>query len=110
MASKTSKGWCVKSRKLLEAVGNPTRLLILAILLDGEISVNALSEKLGFTYTQSALSQHLGKLRRAGLVDTRPDGHSIYYSCNSSAVRHLFTFLEETFGEVISERRRARAS
>ncbi|TPL88666.1 metalloregulator ArsR/SmtB family transcription factor [Mesorhizobium sp. B2-3-12] len=110
MVSNTSKGRSVKSRKFLEAVGNPTRLLILAILLDGEISVNALSEKLGFPYTQSALSQHLAKLRRAGLVDTRRDGHSIYCSCDSSAVRRLFTFLEETFGEVRSDRRRARAS
>ncbi|TPM36236.1 winged helix-turn-helix transcriptional regulator [Mesorhizobium sp. B2-3-4] len=100
MISKISKRGCDESRDFLEAVGHPTRLLVLAHLLDGELSVNVLLEKLGIDHSQAALSQHLAKLRKAGLVDTRRDSQWIYYSCKSPAVHQLFAFLEATFGDV----------
>ena len=64
---------------LLRAVGNEHRLLVLCLLIEhGELSVGALNEY--FSLSQSALSQHLAVLREEGLVLTRRDAQTIYYS------------------------------
>ncbi|MEM8949282.1 MAG: metalloregulator ArsR/SmtB family transcription factor [Pseudomonadota bacterium] len=62
---------------LLKTLGNEHRLLILCTLLEGERSVGDLVEKIGLS--QSALSQHLARLRRDGLVRTRRSSQTIYY-------------------------------
>ena len=81
----------------LALMGNEKRLLIVAYLIDGEMSVGAIAEKVQLS--QSALSQHLAKLRALDLVETRRDRQMIYYSCKSEAVRELFRMLEDIFGE-----------
>ncbi|BCG90455.1 transcriptional regulator [Mesorhizobium sp. 113-3-9] len=86
-----------KAADFLAAVGNEKRLAILAYLLEGDTSVNVLVKKLEIS--QSALSQHLAKLRASGLVETRRDSQRIYYSCKSSAVRELFATLEVAYGK-----------
>ena len=63
---------------LLKAVANEKRLKIMCVLSDGEKSVGEL-EKL-IDLSQSALSQHLARLRRDEIVDTRRDAQTIYYS------------------------------
>jgi ArsR family transcriptional regulator, virulence genes transcriptional regulator len=80
----------------LTLVGNGKRLAILGHLLDREMSVGAIAEKVGLS--QSALSQHLAKLRGSGLVHTRRDRQMIYYSCDSEPVRKLIATLEEIYG------------
>lgn len=82
---------------LLSAMENPKRLAILKILVDGEMPVGQLSEKVGLS--QSALSQHLSKLRSAKLVQTRRDAQTIYYISHSEAVRRILATLEEIFAE-----------
>ena len=72
---------------LLTLLGNEKRLVIVSHLLDGEMSVGAIAEKVSLS--QSALSQHLAKLRNVHLVETRRDRQMIYYSCRSDAVRQL---------------------
>lgn len=62
---------------LLKTLGNEHRLLILCTLLEGERSVGDLVETVGLS--QSALSQHLARLRRDGLVRTRRSSQTIYY-------------------------------
>ncbi|MGH1479739.1 MAG: ArsR/SmtB family transcription factor [Geminicoccales bacterium] len=62
---------------LLKTLGNEHRLMILCTLLEGERSVGDLVEKIGLS--QSALSQHLARLRRDGLVQTRRASQTIYY-------------------------------
>ena len=64
--------------RLLKALGNENRLLILCQLADGERSVASLNEPLALS--QPALSQHLAVLREEGLVATRREGQTIYYS------------------------------
>jgi DNA-binding transcriptional ArsR family regulator len=66
-------------------------------LLSGELSVGAIAERVSLS--QSALSQHLAKLRSARLVETRRDRQMIYYSCRSTAVVSLFQALEAIFGD-----------
>ncbi len=61
----------------MKTLGNEHRLSILCTLLDGERSVGDLVEKIGLS--QSALSQHLARLRRDGLVRTRRSSQTIYY-------------------------------
>jgi len=83
--------------RFLTLMGNEKRLLIMSHLIDGEMSVGAIADKV--MLSQSALSQHLAKLRALDLVDTRRDRQMIYYSCKSAAVRDLLAMLDSIFGE-----------
>ena len=67
-----------QAASLLRALGNENRLLILCALMEGELSVGALNEVVDLS--QSALSQHLALLRKDGLVKTRREAQTIYYS------------------------------
>jgi DNA-binding transcriptional ArsR family regulator len=81
----------------LTLMGNEKRLAIMSYLMEGEMSVGAIADKVQLS--QSALSQHLAKLRAHELVQTRRDRQMIYYSCRSEAVRELLRTLDEIFGE-----------
>jgi ArsR family transcriptional regulator, virulence genes transcriptional regulator len=80
---------------LLSAMANPKRLLILCNLVNGEVPVGVLANQVGLS--QSALSQHLSKLRAQKLVRTRRDAQTIYYSSNSSQVLTLLGALESIY-------------
>jgi DNA-binding transcriptional ArsR family regulator len=67
-----------KASALLKAMANERRLLILCYLAERERSVGELESLI--TLSQSALSQHLARLRRDGLVATRREAQTIYYS------------------------------
>ena len=82
----------------LMLMGNEKRLAIMGHLIDAELSVGAIAERVSLS--QSALSQHLAKLRALDLVQTRRDRQMIYYSCRSDAVRQLLQLLDEIFGDV----------
>ena len=87
-----------KARKLLpllKAVSNENRLLILCHLGKGEMSVTELNER--FDLSQSALSQHLAKLRQDDLVSTRRESQTIYYSLASVKAARLIRFLHAEF-------------
>ena len=82
---------------LLSAMANQKRLMILVQLLGGERPVGALAADVGLS--QSALSQHLSKLRARKLVTTRRDAQTIYYSTNSRAVMMLMRTLADIYDE-----------
>jgi len=67
-----------KASALLKAMANERRLLILCHLAQGEKSVGELERLVGLS--QSALSQHLARLRRDKLVATRREAQTIYYA------------------------------
>lgn len=67
-----------EAAKLLKALANERRLQVLCLLAGGERSVGEINELLALS--QSALSQHLAVLREEGLVDTRREAQTIYYS------------------------------
>lgn len=77
---------------LLSVLGNAKRLVILEHLLQNEMSVSSIADVVGLS--QSALSQHLAKLRSHGLVETRRDRQMIYYSCDSEDVRKVLDTLK----------------
>ena len=77
---------------LLKALANEHRLLILCLLAtEDELSVSALVERVGLS--QSALSQHLAKLREENLVATRRQAQTIYYRIADARVATLMTTL-----------------
>jgi DNA-binding transcriptional ArsR family regulator len=77
---------------LLSAMANPKRLMILCSLVRGEVPVGVLANHVGLS--QSALSQHLSKLRAQKLVKTRRDAQTIYHSSTSEQVMKVLTTLE----------------
>lgn len=80
---------------LLKAMASKHRLIILCELLQGERSVTALRQAIGLS--QSALSQHLARLREDELVATRRESQTIYYSLASSRVTKLIGLLYELY-------------
>lgn len=79
----------------LKALSNQNRLMLLCYLLDKELSVTALNEKLPLS--QSALSQHLAVLRKDGLVTTRRESQTIYYSLGDQRVKALIQTMHSLF-------------
>lgn len=90
---------------LLKTLGNEHRLLILCTLLEGERSVGDLVEKIGLS--QSALSQHLARLRRDGLVRTRRSSQTIYYRVAGAEAPAVLATLHSLYcsntGEEVAE-------
>jgi ArsR family transcriptional regulator, virulence genes transcriptional regulator len=81
--------------QLLTAMANPKRLLILCNLLDQELNVGQLAERVDLG--QSPLSQHLSKLRAWGLVKARRDAQQVNYSLASEKVRRVLTTLYDIY-------------
>ena len=79
----------------LALLANAKRLLILCELAKGERSVGALQASVGLS--QSALSQHLAKLREARMVDTRRESQTIHYRIADPDVETLMAALYDTF-------------
>jgi len=69
--------------------------MIVCSLIDGERSVRALARLLGIRETLA--SQHLGLLRRDGVVAARRDGQTIYYSLRSGRARAVVETLSNQF-------------
>lgn len=80
---------------LLKAIANRHRLMLLCELHQGERSVTTLQNAVGLS--QSAVSQHLAKLREEGLVSTRRESQTIYYTLASDPVRRLIGTLYEIY-------------
>lgn len=81
---------------LLKAISNDKRLLILCALHRGEKNVGELEKIIGLS--QSALSQHLARLRRDNLVDTRRDAQTVYYSLSNSDLKRILQALYDIYG------------
>jgi DNA-binding transcriptional ArsR family regulator len=80
-----------QASRLLTAMANSKRLMILCNLLEREMNVTELGEKVGLA--QSPLSQHLSKLRAWDFVTTRREGQQVHYSIASDAVKQVLTTL-----------------
>ncbi len=82
---------------LLRALANETRLMILCMLADGEKSVGDMEEFLDMR--QPAVSQQLARLRFDGVVDTRREGKTIYYSLASSNAKRVIELMYKLYCE-----------
>ncbi|NVD99295.1 metalloregulator ArsR/SmtB family transcription factor [Massilia sp. BJB1822] len=85
-----------RAAALLRAIGNEHRLLVLCLLIErGEMAVSALNEYLPLS--QSALSQHLARMREEGLVAYRREAQTLYYRLDNPEVIKLVATLKEIF-------------
>lgn len=80
-----------RATALLRAMGNPHRLMILCQILGGEKNVSELERLIGLS--QSALSQHLARLRRDRLVQTRRSAQTIFYSLAGEEAKAVLSTL-----------------
>lgn len=89
---------------VLSSFTNETRLKLLLCLYQGEKNVTQLIGNCGLS--QSAVSQHLEKLRHSGLVATRRDGKEIYYRLTNPKAaqisKQLLSFIQEARYESIN--------
>ncbi len=83
------------AEQLLKALANANRLMILCTLAEGECSVGELNERIELS--QSALSQHLAVLRRDGLVATRRESQTIYYSLSEGPAAKVIDLLHNMY-------------
>ena len=84
-----------KATSLLGAMCNEKRLMMLCQLIDGEKSVNELAELVDAP--QPTVSQHLGLLRRQGLVSSRKHGQVHFYSLAGSEAREILATLQSLY-------------
>lgn len=89
---------------LLKALANEQRLLILCHLVsEGELSVRALGERMDLS--QSALSQHLGRLRLQELVNFRRESQTLFYRVSDPKAEQLLELLRDLFCPELSPQR-----
>ncbi|MEL7609020.1 MAG: metalloregulator ArsR/SmtB family transcription factor [Bacillota bacterium] len=80
------KASLTEKAEFLKALAHPVRLCILRMLLDGSSNVTQMNCCIGAS--QSNLSQHLAKLRSAGIVKGTREGAEIYYSIKDGEMQH----------------------
>lgn len=86
-----------RATALMKIMANENRLFILCNLLEGELCVNSLTQRVGLS--QSAMSQHLAKLRKEGFVKTRKESQTVYYSLSGEEITAVLTVLRELFSK-----------
>ena len=91
---------------LLKAMSNPSRLVILCQLAEGERSVGELERAVGLS--QSGISQHLALLRRESVVSSRRVRQTVLYSLGSEQVAAVMATLHQVFCRRDREPRSAR--
>jgi DNA-binding transcriptional ArsR family regulator len=89
------KANAARAARLMRALSNEHRLLILCYLQNRELSVKELNQCLDLS--QSALSQHLAILRNDGLVQTRRESQTIFYSLHGNQAQRLIETLHELY-------------
>ncbi|MEZ5960597.1 MAG: metalloregulator ArsR/SmtB family transcription factor [Hyphomonadaceae bacterium] len=85
-----------EAAELLKLLANDQRLIILCRLSESEMSVSELAKHVNLA--QSALSQHLAKLRAQRLVATRREGQNVHYRLASETAGKLVGALCELYG------------
>ncbi|MDN7351422.1 MULTISPECIES: ArsR/SmtB family transcription factor [Acetobacteraceae] len=84
-----------KAESLLKELANANRLMVLCHLVSGEKTVSNIVDTVGLS--QSALSQHLARLKEAGLVESEKRGLMVYYRLCSVEVQALLAVLHLIF-------------
>ncbi len=85
-----------EAAEFLKLLANSHRLLILCrLVVEKEMSVGALGEAVGLS--QSALSQHLAKLREDRILSTRRDAQTVYYSIADKNAARVLALLKDIY-------------
>jgi DNA-binding transcriptional ArsR family regulator len=92
-----SKKRCAHVASLLKNLAHPQRLFLLCRLAKGEATVSDLREASGAS--QSLISQHLTRMRREGLVQSRRDGNYVHYRIADPRLSVLIQTMEKIFND-----------
>jgi len=84
-----------EASELLKAMSNPQRLRVLCLLVEGERSVGEINREVELS--QSALSQHLAKLRDEGLVATRREAQTVFYRLAEGPALEVIRTLHDVY-------------
>ncbi|MGY3041411.1 DNA-binding transcriptional ArsR family regulator [Rhodanobacter sp. TND4EL1] len=84
-----------EAASLLKVLAHENRLLVMCHLARGELSVSEINERIALS--QSSLSQHLGVLRREGVVVTRRQGQSIFYRLADTGASQIMAVLHDLY-------------
>lgn len=90
---------------MCKTISNPRRQAILDSIRGGELTVSELIERTGIS--QANLSQHLAILRSKGVVKTRRDGNSIYYSISNLKIIEAYDLISEVLEDSNTSREKA---
>ena len=85
---KTTELKAIQLAELFSALSDASRVRLISLLIEGEMSVSALAE--GLTMTESAVSHQLRGLRQMHLVRARKAGRQVFYTLDDDHVAHLF--------------------
>lgn len=88
--------------EFFKTLGHPARIRVLELLSERDRSVSELLPEVGIE--SSNLSQQLGVLRRAGVVDARKDGNTVIYSIASPDIAEMLTVARKVLTTVLSDR------
>ena len=95
----------IEVASILRALANERRLMILCRLVEcGEDNVSSLAGAVGLS--QSALSQHLAKMREEGLVTFRRESQTLWYRIADPRIEQLFATLHKLFCAPVRSKRR----
>jgi DNA-binding transcriptional ArsR family regulator len=86
---------------IFQALAHPTRIAILELLADGELSAGALIDKLGME--QANVSQHLAVLRGKHLVSNRKAGNQVFYSVRDPLINQVLALMRKYFHAHLKE-------
>jgi DNA-binding transcriptional ArsR family regulator len=86
---------------IFHALAHPTRIAIVEVLRDGEISARAIQERLGLE--QANLSQHLAVLRSRQIVANRKEGNLVFYSLRNKVLLQVLDMMRQHFQANLSE-------
>lgn len=81
--------------EIFQGLANPTRIAIVELLREGELSAGSLIEKLHIE--QANVSQHLAVLRAKKIVASRKSGNQVYYSIRDRALIEVLEILRRYF-------------
>ncbi len=83
--------------EMCKVFSNPTRLEILNLLRDNELTVSELTNKSEFT--QVNISQHLSIMKNKGIVSSRRKGKNVYYKLTNPKIIKAFDIIKEVLAE-----------
>ena len=86
---------------MFQALGHPTRIAIIELLRDGELSAGALIERLGIE--QANVSQHLAVLRAKQIVMNRKAGNQVFYSVRDPLITEVLALMRRYFQTHLKE-------
>ena len=87
--------------EIFQALAHPTRIAIVELLRDGEVTVGGVMQRLGLE--QANVSQHLAVLRAKAIVTARREGNQVFYSIRSPLLLDVLAALRTYFEQQLTQ-------